>query len=435
MNLLVTNTRNAQAYSIIRALRPHAQKIVATMEGDNRLAARLSHAANSRLVDKRYYTPFPADDWRAGRIQRENTKTEESYIRTVLQICDAEQIDTIFPSFDPQIYIFSKNKRRFEESGILIPIPDYETTIIPLDKYRTILAAQDVGFPCPKTYLPETENDLMRIVAYLGFPLVVKPRFTSGGRGTAIVRNLDELSAKMRRSWCHSPNSAMVQEYIPGTEKQQFYFMFDKAGELKMSFCSKTLRLVDRMCRNSSAASELSPPHPKSSVAASVARRLGWWGGITLQTKVDPRDGLPKLLETSPRLGHQLWYRSAVAINEPLMCLQIARELEVTPIENYPVGTMFLSPIEDVLSFGFGLLDRLVYTVKTRLFAASSLDPLSVPPSCGELLRSYRETYFTDKSKVFDPYFTYSLRDPVVSLLWWLEFSYLLMAATKHLGR
>jgi hypothetical protein len=30
MNLLVTNTRNAQAYGIIRALRPYAEKIVAT---------------------------------------------------------------------------------------------------------------------------------------------------------------------------------------------------------------------------------------------------------------------------------------------------------------------------------------------------------------------------------------------------------------------
>jgi hypothetical protein len=44
MNLPVTNTRNAQAYAIIRALRPYAEKIVATMEGENRLAARLSHA-------------------------------------------------------------------------------------------------------------------------------------------------------------------------------------------------------------------------------------------------------------------------------------------------------------------------------------------------------------------------------------------------------
>lgn len=83
MNLLVTNTRNTQAYHIIRALRPYAKKIVATVEGDNPVVARLSHAANSRLVDKRYYTPSPAEDWSAGKIQRENTEREEAYIQTV----------------------------------------------------------------------------------------------------------------------------------------------------------------------------------------------------------------------------------------------------------------------------------------------------------------------------------------------------------------
>ena len=84
MNLLVTNTRNAQAYALIRALRPHANKIVATMEGDNQLAAWFSHAARSRLVDRRYFTPSPAADWRAGKIQRENTEKEENYIQAVL---------------------------------------------------------------------------------------------------------------------------------------------------------------------------------------------------------------------------------------------------------------------------------------------------------------------------------------------------------------
>jgi hypothetical protein len=33
MNVLVTNTRNAQAYGIIQSLRQHARKIVATMYG------------------------------------------------------------------------------------------------------------------------------------------------------------------------------------------------------------------------------------------------------------------------------------------------------------------------------------------------------------------------------------------------------------------
>ncbi|MGB7948011.1 MAG: hypothetical protein WCH75_10050 [Candidatus Binatia bacterium] len=91
MNLLVTNTRNAQAYGIIRSLRRHANKIVATMYGPNRLVAHLSHAANSRYVDKRYLVPCPVEDWRKGRIQKENTEREEEYIQAILGICEQEQ--------------------------------------------------------------------------------------------------------------------------------------------------------------------------------------------------------------------------------------------------------------------------------------------------------------------------------------------------------
>jgi hypothetical protein len=39
-------------------------------------------------VDKRYYVPSPAEDWRAGKIQRENTEKEELYIQAVLEICE-----------------------------------------------------------------------------------------------------------------------------------------------------------------------------------------------------------------------------------------------------------------------------------------------------------------------------------------------------------
>ncbi len=80
MKLLVTNTQSAQAYFIVRALRQYAEKIVATMYGKHRWAARTAHAANSRFVDRRYYVPSPEDDGLAGMIQKENTEKEEAYI-------------------------------------------------------------------------------------------------------------------------------------------------------------------------------------------------------------------------------------------------------------------------------------------------------------------------------------------------------------------
>src|SRR5262249_6792279 len=140
---------------------------------------------------------------------------EEAYIKAILKICEKENIDTIFPSFDPHVYVFSKNKERFQQRGVLIPVPDYEIVITPLDKYRTIRAAEAIRFPCPQTYLPESEDEVRQIAIRLGFPLVIKPRFSSAGRGTAVVRDMSELLAKIHPV-IETQSMPLLQEYIPG---------------------------------------------------------------------------------------------------------------------------------------------------------------------------------------------------------------------------
>jgi len=434
VNLLVTNTRNTQAYVIIRALRPYAQKIVVTMYGKNRLAARLSHAANSRLVDRRYYVPSPVEDWRAGRIQRENTEREEAYIQAVLRICEKEKIDTIFPSWDPKVYVFSKNKERFERAGVLIPVPDFETLITPLDKYRTIRAAQEVGFPCPKTYLPESENDLRRIADEMGFPLMIKPRFTSAGRGMEMVKDFSELSQKTRHVR-EGHGMPIIQEYIPGNRTQSFSFLLDKKGNVKVALGGKSHRHLFRIIQSLVTAREAIVPHPYTMHAARLAQRLGLWGGVNVQTKIDSRDGLPKLMEINPRLGYRLWERVELGINQPLMCLEIARGGEVEAVENCPVGTMLLDPIEDLLGLGFNILDLLTYKIRIGVLGKAPMDPSNPPTPLKELIQSYKDDYLNGKKKVFNPYFKYFFQDPLVSILWWFQFSALVLRGAKQLGR
>jgi predicted ATP-grasp superfamily ATP-dependent carboligase len=434
MNLLVTNTRNAQAYAIIRFLRPEAQKIVVTMEGSNRFAARLSHAANSRLVDKRYYVPSPVEDWKAGNIKRENTEREEAYIRAIERICEEEQIDTIFPSIDPHVYVFSKNKVRLEKKGILIPIPDYEIVITPLDKYRTVRAAQEVGFPCPRTYLPESEDDLRRIAEEVGFPLVLKPRFTVGGRGMEIVRDSRELSAKTRLAR-EKQDTPMIQEYIPGRQKPNLNFLLGKKGELKVGFSGKQLRHFSRLNLNFPTARESSVPEPYVANAIRLVQNLGYWGAVNIETKIDARDGIPKLMEINARFAASLGNRIELGINEPLICLRIARGEEVETIKEYPVGILFLDPIEDFLGLAIRFLDRLVYKFRVGVQKKAPMDPFNPPMAIKELVDSYRQTHLNGKRKFFNPYFRYFFRDPLVSVLWWLQYSTLVLRAAKELGR
>jgi biotin carboxylase len=385
-------------------------------------------------VDKRYYTPSPAEDWRAGKIHKENSWREEAYIRAVKRICEREQIDTIFPSFDPHVYVFSKNKERFKKMGVLIPIPDYETVITPLDKYRTILAAQEVGFPCPRTYLPESEDDLRRIAEELGFPLVVKPRLTAGGRGTEIAKDFAELSEKAQRVR-KNQGIPMIQEYIPGNRQQQVSLVLDKRGDLKVAFCKKRHRQFLRLRLSFPTAEEPIVLHHYVTHAAKLLHKLNWWGGAGVQTKVDSRDGIAKLMEINPRLGYRLWIRTELGINEPLMCLKIACGEEVEALKDYPLGKMLLDPIEDMLGLGFKLLDLFIYKFRIGVLGKVPIDPSNPPMSLMEIMQSYRETYLNGKEKVFNPYFKYFLQDPLVSVLWWFQFCGSVSRAAKQLGK
>jgi predicted ATP-grasp superfamily ATP-dependent carboligase len=433
MNVLVTNTRHAQAYAIVRALRPRARKIVVTMCGPIRLGSRLGPAANSRLVDRRFHVPSPVEDWRAGNIRPENTEREEAYVRAVIEICEREAIDTIFPSWDPKVYVFAKNRERFARLGVHIPVPDYATVITPLDKYRSVQAAERAGFPCPRTFLPETEGELHAVAAKLGFPLVLKARFTSAGGGLGIVPSLAELSEAWRRT-ARRYGPPMVQEYIPGLDKQNFYMVLDRDGRL-LTLCSyATHRLFLRIYRNSSAASQAVAAHPFAEDAARFAASLGWWGSITVQTKVDPRDGRPKLMEVNPRMGRHLWLRTALGVDEPNLCLEIGRGQAPTGSRTYTPGTMLLNPVEDVMTLAYSTVDRLAYRIRTGWLGRAPLDPLSPPMTLRELARSYVRTYLGDDPKVFDPYFEAFPRDPLPGLLQWLVHLSQVLRATKHLG-
>ena len=434
MNLLVTNTRNTQAYIIIRALRPYAQKIVVTMYGKNRLVARLSHVANSRMVDRRYRVPSCVDDWRAGRIQKENTEREEAYIRAVERICESERIDILFPSWDPKVYVFSKNKERFAKIGVLIPVPDYETVITPLDKYRTIRAAEEVGFPCPRTHLPESPDDLRKIAEDLGFPLIIKPRFTSGGRGIEIVKNFAELSQKISRV-TEKQQMPMLQEYIPGQTMQSISLLMDKKGELKVASGTKERRNFFRIPQNFSTASETIDPYPYALQAERLVQKLGWWGCVNVQMKLDARDGIAKLMEINPRLGSRRWSRTESGINEALMCVKITRGEEVTPVESLPPGLMLIHPIEDFAGLVFKLLDLLIYKFRIGLLGRAPLDSSNPPIALKELFHSYKETYLSGKNRLSNPYFKHFFHDPVVSILWWSQFFLTATKAARRLGR
>jgi len=418
MNLLVTNTRNAQAYGIIRSLRPHARKIVATMYGANRFVARLSHAANSRYVDKRYIVPSPVEDWREGNIQRQNTEREEQYIQAILKICEQESIDVIFPSWEPKVYIFAKNKQRFEERNIILPILEYEVLIGAMDKYRLMKTAEQVGFPCPKTFTVQNENQLASIERYLRYPAIVKPRMSSGSRGLYLVRNRNELLEKISFAG-RSLDWSLIQEYVPGSPSRRFvniWLVLDENHNLLGSAAQTKLRTIFRDESSMGSAWESFRDDGLFDAATRLCRALKLTGVVNLQTKLDPRDNLHKLLEINPRIGYNFWIPRGLGLDTPLLALKLAKGEQCAAIRHRGT-TVFLAPIPDAAALAVSLIGLCA----VKVLGWRSVDPDDASPSLSELLKSYSATYRAPE-KVFDPFFTDFFRDPLVSLTWWAAF-------------
>jgi hypothetical protein len=85
--------------------------------------------------------------------------------------------------------------------------------------------------------------------------------------------------------------------------------------------------------------------------------------------------------------------------------------------------------------FGLKLIDLLVYKFRINVQGRSPIDPLNPPLSIGELMRSYKETYFNRKKKLYNFYFTYFFNDSLVSMFWWIQTVTAVWRAARELGR
>ena len=242
MNLLLTNAQEIQAYIIARCLR-HAFKRIVVTTGPSFIggSAFPGLAAFSRLVDARYEVPQCSSDWLAGRISRTNSRDEEVYVRQIEEICVTESIDVIFPSLDPEVYLFAKNKKRLAINGVLCVVPDQELLEVPSNKALTIRAAQQVGFPTPKTFFPVCRSDLDQVIAGSEAPWVLKPRYGAHQFLLTFAQNVEELRAGFDQINRLQPRP-LVQQWVPGEKGQNYYVMLDRKSEILSILCAQVVR-------------------------------------------------------------------------------------------------------------------------------------------------------------------------------------------------
>ena len=331
--VLVTDASENAALAIIRSL---GSKGIPVAAGDHRIP---SPGLASKYCTLRLRYPDPHRDKRA-------------FLRFVLNLVRRERFDLIIPVTDITASIISAHKKELEEHA-RVAIPDFGVFVKALDKAMTVKIAQENGIPCPRTFFPEDVGDVKEVARIIRYPAVIKPRMKiawSGNRAVMLKvteRNIaygpEDLISKYERlvseyaPFLVPDNLPLVQEYVPGVgcgvellmarSDVKAFFMHRRLREYPPTGGASTLRVSIRDER-------------LYDLGVRLLRAMEWEGVAMVEFKLDPRDGVPKLMEVNGRFWGSLPLAIASGVDFPYLLYQLMVEGDVEPPGGYEIGVV-----------------------------------------------------------------------------------------------
>ena len=132
-------------------------------------------ATGRSLVDKFYRVPSASDS---------------SFIDSILNICESENIDVVISIVTRELELFAESKNRFEAINTKLCVMDKGPLHIANNKGLLLTSMRDAGLPTPSFFVVHTPSELFQAIYDLDYPnkpVVVKPTFGNGSRGTRII--------------------------------------------------------------------------------------------------------------------------------------------------------------------------------------------------------------------------------------------------------
>ena len=162
--------------------------------------------------------------------------TEPGYIDTLLNICGKEKVDAMATFIDPEIEVLARNRERFEELGIKVLVPFYETARLCFDKYELFKHLKKHNIPTVPTYGTLEEVQAAIEKEELFFPVFVKPRTGSGSVGARLIESKEELMMAVKEE-----ESLIIQEYMEGMDLDADVYVDTESREVVSVFSKRKI--------------------------------------------------------------------------------------------------------------------------------------------------------------------------------------------------
>ena len=135
--------------------------------------------------------------------------TDATYINILLGVCQKHQIKLLISLSDPELYLLSLHRHKFESKGVTLLVCSPETNEICYDKRHTFNFFKEIGVQTPE--LLDGDKNIADPNAC--YPFLIKPAKGSCSVGVNQVRKAKEL--EFFREYIAN---AIIQEFIIGEE-------------------------------------------------------------------------------------------------------------------------------------------------------------------------------------------------------------------------
>jgi predicted ATP-grasp superfamily ATP-dependent carboligase len=284
---------------------------------------RLAPAMVSRYCSRRFLHPSPFPDPRP-------------FLRALEEELRAGRYDVVIPMEFATQTLLARHRDRVERYA-RFPFADAELAGRVGDKGELMKFAADRGFEIPATFFPSGPDEADAMAAELPYPVLVKPRSSSGGRGIALAPDRRAFPATYRRVHRGFPRP-IVQELLPaGGDAIGVAALFNYASVPRASLVYRRMREYPVTGGPSTLRESIRDDDVRRS-AERLLSALRWVGVAMAEFKVDPRDGRPRLLEVNPRFWGSLHHAIASGVDFPYLLYRMAMDGDVEPPAEYRVG-------------------------------------------------------------------------------------------------
>jgi D-aspartate ligase len=344
-------------------------------------------------------------------VQVPDLKDQRASVDSVLEVGRSLGLKdwVLFPTRDENVAAFSMHRDRLAEF-FRVTTPSWETIRWAWDKTNTYQLAEQLGIPAPRTWYPESVDDLAALDVHL--PLAVKPAvkenfFYATGAKAWRAETPEELRELYLRA-CRDidPKEILIQQIIPGDGTRQLsYCAFFRDGHAHSVMLARRMRQHPREFGRAATYVETINLPELERLSARFLRAINFYGIVEMEFKQDPRDGEYKLLDVNARVWGFHGLGLAAGVDFPYLLFADQCGLPVAPARGKAgLGWMRLLPdiplVLSDLSDGYLKLEEYWRSLKATC-VESVFSSEDVMPSIAEILllpyfikKKYGKQYF-----------------------------------------